>query len=69
MSAVKVGNMINWMCRYYLDLHDLSYLLPEVLDDRVITQTDPLLRNDYTARVYGSHAQIELICVTRRRIR
>ena len=47
MSEAKVGHMIHWMCHYYLDLYDLTELLPDVLDE--------------TEEVYGSDAQIELM--------
>ena len=65
MSEAKVENMMNWMCRYYLDLNHLSYGIPELLADRVITQVDPPLTAADTAEVYGGPDNIVLL----RRIR
>jgi hypothetical protein len=65
MSGVKVRGTINFMCRFYLDFGDLTRMIPELLDDRVITQTNPPLRAADTPEVYGSEAQIALM----RRIR
>jgi hypothetical protein len=53
------------MCRFYSGLGDLTRMIPELLDDRVISQTNPPLRAADTPEVYGSEAQIALM----RRIR
>jgi hypothetical protein len=37
MSGAKVRGTINFMCRFYLDFDDLTRMIPELLDDRVIT--------------------------------
>jgi hypothetical protein len=65
MSGAKMLNTINFMCRFYSDLHNLTRMIPELLDDRVITQTSPPLRAADTPEAYGSEAQIALM----RRIR
>ena len=65
MSQDMVINTICWISRYYLDFDQLTKLIPEILNDRVITQTAPTIRADDTAQVYGSEAQIALM----RRIR
>jgi len=65
MSGAKVLNTINFMCRFYSGLGDLTRMIPALLDDRVITQTSPPLRAADTPEVYGSEAQIALM----RRIR
>ena len=53
--------MMHHMGEFYLDLHSLTRMLSEVLDDVVITQTNPAIRADDTAEVYGSEAQIVLM--------
>ncbi len=65
MSADKVRNTINFMCRFHMHFDELTRLIPELLDDRVITQTENPTRADDTLEIYGTDAQIAIM----RRIR
>jgi hypothetical protein len=63
MSVAKVEDLMNHMGEYYLDLHSLTRMLAEVLDDAVVTGTGAATQVDThdTAEVYGSEAQIALM--------
>ena len=66
MSEAKVESMLHRMFEFYPDLHSLTGMLKEVLNDVVITQTNPAIRTGDTAEVYGSEAQIVLMRLMRR---
>jgi len=57
MSEAKLDHMLHWICRWFLDLDELTQLLADVLDEAEITETDPAVRNE----VYGSDAQIAVL--------
>ena len=65
MSEAKVESMMHRMGEFYLDALSLTGMLKEVLNDVVITQTNPAIRTGDTAEVYGSEAQIVLMRLMR----
>jgi hypothetical protein len=58
MSEALVERMITGMCRFIVDVYDLSDILTSNLDDNVITHGQ---RHEGTEQTYGSEAQIGLM--------